>query len=76
MSMSDDRSAVLQALIDRMRSGDDEARRELIDHAYERLRHLSAVILRRSFPRLRGTPALADTTDVASESELLPLGLE
>ncbi len=66
--MTDDRTAVLQHFIDRMRSGDAEARRELIDRAYERLRHLSAVILRKSFPRLKGAPALVDTTDVANES--------
>jgi RNA polymerase sigma factor (TIGR02999 family) len=66
--MTDDQTAVLQRIIDRMRSGDEEARRELIDLAYERLRHLSAVILRRSFPRLRRAPALVDTTDVANES--------
>jgi RNA polymerase sigma factor (TIGR02999 family) len=66
--MTDDQTAVLQQLIDRMRHGDDRARRELIDHAYERLRHLSAVILRKSFPRLKGAPALVDTTDVANES--------
>ena len=66
--MTDDRTAVLQHVIDRMRSGDDGARRELIDCAYGRLRHLSAVILRKSFPRLKGAPALVDTTDVANES--------
>ncbi len=66
--MTDDRTAVLQHVIDRMRSGDDGARRELIDCAYGRLRHLSAVILRKSFPRLKGAPALVNTTDVANES--------
>jgi RNA polymerase sigma factor (TIGR02999 family) len=66
--MTDDRTAVLQQLIDRMRRGEDEARRELIDRAYERLRHLSAVILRKNFPRLKVSPALVDTTDVANES--------
>jgi RNA polymerase sigma factor (TIGR02999 family) len=66
--MTDDRTAVLQQAIDRMRSGDAGARRELIDTAYERLRQLSAVILRKSFPRLKGVPVLVDTTDVANES--------
>jgi RNA polymerase sigma factor (sigma-70 family) len=55
-------------LIDRIQRGDDEARLELIGRAYDRLRHLSAVILRRSFPRLKKAPALVDTTDVANES--------
>jgi RNA polymerase sigma factor (TIGR02999 family) len=66
--MKDDQTAVIQRLIDRMRQGDDEARRELIDQAYERLRRLSAVILRKDFPRLKGSPALVDTTDVANET--------
>ena len=66
--MYPDDSAALQQLIDRMRSGDPAARRELIDLAYERLRHLSAAILRRSFPRLKSTPALVETTDVANET--------
>jgi RNA polymerase sigma factor (sigma-70 family) len=66
--MGDDQTAGLQDLIDRVQAGDEEARRELIDTAYARLRRLSAIILRRSFPRLKGTPTLVDTTDVANES--------
>ncbi len=66
--MTDDRTVVLQGLIDRMRSGEDAARWELINGVYERLRHLSAVILRESFPRLKKAPALVDTTDVANET--------
>lgn len=66
--MTDYRTAVLQRLIERMQDGDEEARRDLIDLAYERLRHLSAIILRKDFPRLKGPPALVDTTDVANES--------
>lgn len=68
MSIRDDQTAELQELIDRVNQGDDEARMQLIDHAYERLRRLSAVILRKSFPRLKGAPTLVDTTDVADES--------
>jgi RNA polymerase sigma-70 factor (ECF subfamily) len=68
--MTENQTVVLQQLIDRIQRGDDDARRELIDRTYERLRHLSAVILRKNFPRLRGTPALVDTTDVANESAL------
>jgi hypothetical protein len=52
--MTDYRTAVLQRLIERMQDGDEEARRDLIDLAYERLRHLSAIILRKDFPRLKG----------------------
>jgi RNA polymerase sigma-70 factor (ECF subfamily) len=66
--MRDEQTAVLQGLIDRMRRGDDAARKELIDRTYERLRALSAVILRKSFPRMRQAPGLVDTTDVANES--------
>ena len=66
--MTDDQTAALQQLIDRIQRSDDEARLELIGRAYDRLRHLSAVILRRSFPRLKKAPVMVDTTDVANES--------
>jgi RNA polymerase sigma factor (TIGR02999 family) len=68
VSLGDDRTAELQNLIDRVNQGDDAARMVLIDRAYERLRQLSALILRQSFPRLKGAPTLVDTTDVAHES--------
>jgi RNA polymerase sigma-70 factor (ECF subfamily) len=68
VSLGDDQTAELQELIDRVNQGDDAARMVLIDRAYERLRQLSALILRRSFPRLKGAPTLVDTTDVAHES--------
>ncbi len=67
-SMSDDQVSRLQELIERVQRGDQEARGELIDCAYERLRRLSAVILRKSFPKLKGSPALVETTEVANES--------
>ncbi len=66
--MRDDHTAALQGLIDRMRQGDESARKELIARAYERLRHLSAVILRKSFPRMKEAPTLLQTTDIANES--------
>jgi RNA polymerase sigma-70 factor (ECF subfamily) len=66
--MREDHTAALQGLIDRMRQGDEAARKELIARAYERLRHLSAVILRKSFPRMKEAPALLQTTDIANES--------
>lgn len=68
--MSNDQSALLQALLARCVGGDEAARKELIDRAYERLRALAAVILNESFPRLKDTPALLDTTDVANEVAL------
>jgi hypothetical protein len=49
----DIQAAGLQHLIDRANQGDDEARKALINRAYERLRHLSAKILCKSFPRLK-----------------------
>jgi RNA polymerase sigma factor (TIGR02999 family) len=63
--MGDDQAVDLQQLIDDANRGDDDARRELFHRAYERLRHLSAKILRRNFSRLRG--GLVDPTDVANE---------
>jgi RNA polymerase sigma factor (sigma-70 family) len=68
VSLGDDQTVELQKLIDRVNQGDDAARMVLIDRAYERLRQLSALILRKSFPRLKGAPTLVDTTDVAHES--------
>jgi ECF sigma factor len=64
----DDQTTELQEIIDRVNQGDDAARMVLIDRAYERLRQLSALILRKNFPRLREAPTLVDTTDVAHES--------
>ena len=66
--MGDEQVSRIQELIDRVHRGDQEARGELIDCAYERLRRLSAVILRKSFPRLKGSPSLVETTEVANES--------
>ncbi len=60
----------LQGLIARLHRGDDEARRELIRCAYDRLRRLAAVVLNESFPRLKKAPALVDTTDLANEVAL------
>jgi RNA polymerase sigma factor (sigma-70 family) len=65
--MGNDQTVELQRLIDRANYGDDDARWELIRRAYERLCHLSAMILHRSFPRLIGAPGLIDNTDVANE---------
>jgi RNA polymerase sigma-70 factor (ECF subfamily) len=68
--MSNDQSAVLQALLARWAQGDQAARQELIGCAYERLRRLAHVILNESFPRLKDAPALLQTTDVANEVAL------
>lgn len=45
-----DNTTVLQELIDRLRAGDASARRELLEKACERLRRLTARMLRESFP--------------------------
>lgn len=50
--VSDDASIQLQAIIDRMRQGDQAARRELLDRACLRLRKLAAKMLSGSFPML------------------------
>jgi len=68
--MTSEQSALLQNLLARCVGGDEAARRELINRTYERLRCLAAVILNKSFPRLKDTPALLDTTDVANEAAL------
>jgi RNA polymerase sigma factor (TIGR02999 family) len=68
--VSNEQSAFLQVLLARCVAGDETARRELLDRTYERLRRLAAVILNESFPRLKDTPALLDTTDVANEAAL------
>jgi RNA polymerase sigma-70 factor (ECF subfamily) len=66
--MSGDQTSYLQGLIDRVRQGDEAARKELINHAYEKLRRLAGKMLGESFPRLKEPPALQDTTDIANEA--------
>jgi RNA polymerase sigma factor (TIGR02999 family) len=60
----------MQGLLARLHGGDEAARRELINCAYDRLRRLAAVVLNESFPRLKKAPALVDTTDLANEVSL------
>jgi RNA polymerase sigma factor (sigma-70 family) len=48
--MDDDGGGELQALLDRLRQGDREARRLLLERACERLRRLAARMLHGSFP--------------------------
>jgi RNA polymerase sigma factor (sigma-70 family) len=50
--MSDDNTAELQALLDRLRQGDQEARRLLLERACERLRRLAGRMLHGSFPEV------------------------
>jgi RNA polymerase sigma factor (sigma-70 family) len=48
-----DQSTELQGLIDRMQQGDADARRLLLERAYERLRRLASHILAGSFPAVQ-----------------------
>jgi RNA polymerase sigma factor (sigma-70 family) len=50
--MNEDGSAELQGLLDRLRQGDREARRLLLERACERLRRLAGRMLHGSFPEL------------------------
>ena len=52
--MIDDSSAELQNLIDRLRAGDDKARRELLERAHNRVVRIAATIFKQDFPGLRG----------------------
>lgn len=51
--MADDGSLELQRLIDRLSTGDEAARRELLDRACNRLRRLTAKMLGSSFPAVQ-----------------------
>ena len=50
--MPEDDSVLLQGLLDRLRQGDPEARRLLLERACERLRRLAGRMLHGSFPEL------------------------
>lgn len=51
--MSDNTVVDLQVLLDGIRRGDSQARRQLLERAYERLRRLAGCIFAGSFPALR-----------------------
>lgn len=65
--MSDDATVQLQALLDRLRAGDREARREFLEQACGRLRRLAGKILSGSFPALQ---ARHDVDSVVHETWL------
>jgi RNA polymerase sigma-70 factor (ECF subfamily) len=52
--VADDTSTDLQDLIDRLRRGDDAARKELLERAHDRLLRIAATIFQEDFPALRG----------------------
>jgi DNA-directed RNA polymerase specialized sigma24 family protein len=63
--MNGDTTADLQDLIDRLRHGDDSARRALLERVYHRLRRIAAATLQRQFPRLRTSHELDSVVDEA-----------
>jgi len=52
--MDQDSTSQLQMLLDRLRQGDKQARREFLEQVCNRLRRLAATILSGSFPNLQG----------------------
>jgi RNA polymerase sigma factor (sigma-70 family) len=50
----DDTTADLQHLIDRLKRGDDAARRELLRRAHNRLLKIASTVFRQDFPALHG----------------------
>jgi RNA polymerase sigma-70 factor (ECF subfamily) len=62
--MSEGSSTQFQALLDRLRAGDLEARRELVQRSYQRLLALARKALR-GFPRVR---PFEDSTDVLHDA--------
>jgi RNA polymerase sigma-70 factor (ECF subfamily) len=52
--VTDDTTTDLQLLIDRLRRGDDAARRELLRRAHDRLLRIAATVFREDFPALEG----------------------
>jgi RNA polymerase sigma factor (sigma-70 family) len=69
--VNDDSSADLQNLIERLHRGDDTARRELLQRAYDRLLRIAATIFKEDFPGLRGRH---DLESVVSEVWIRMLG--
>jgi RNA polymerase sigma-70 factor (ECF subfamily) len=65
--MTGDQTVFLQKLLDRLRQGDDSARRELVGCAYERLRLLARKLLHEDFPRFEN---LHETGSILDETAL------
>jgi RNA polymerase sigma factor (sigma-70 family) len=63
--MNGDTTADVNDLIDRLRHGDDSARRALVDRVVHRLQRMASSRLRKEFPRLR--PA-HDTESIVDEA--------
>jgi RNA polymerase sigma factor (sigma-70 family) len=54
LDVTDETTTDLQLLIDRLRRGDDAARRELLRRAYDRLLRIAAKLFRQDYPALHG----------------------
>jgi len=63
--MSGDTTADVRELIERLRRGDDSARRALLERVYHRLCRIAAATLQSQFPRLRGQHELNSVVDEA-----------
>ena len=74
--MDEDGNVELQALLDRLRQGDREARRLLLERACERLRRLAGRMLHGSFPELarRTQSLLEQKTDRPLAADLIKQG--
>jgi RNA polymerase sigma factor (sigma-70 family) len=63
--MSGDTTSDVRELIERLRAGDDLARRALLDRIHHRLRQIAATVSRKEFPRLRAQHDLESIVDEA-----------
>ncbi len=63
--MNGETTADVGNLIERLRRGDESARRELLDRVYHRLRRIAAATFRKEFHRLRGRHDVDSVVDEA-----------
>jgi RNA polymerase sigma factor (sigma-70 family) len=63
--MNGDTTADVGNLIERLRRGDESARRALLDRVYHRLRRIAAATFRKEFGRLRGRHDVDSVVDEA-----------
>jgi RNA polymerase sigma-70 factor (ECF subfamily) len=63
--MNGDTTQDLRDLIERLRSGDESARREILDRVYHRLQRITAAMFQRDFPRLQARHELNSVVDEA-----------
>jgi RNA polymerase sigma factor (sigma-70 family) len=63
--MNGDTTTDLRDLIERLRSGDESARRQMLDRVYVRLSRIAAAMFHKEFPRLRGRHDVESVVDEA-----------